>query len=661
MWYDGVMRMSLLLLAALWAAPLAPAQSVVTEPAVPAPAFAASEVAEQLPALAMLPQQTEGFISLGHPSALAQQCGAGEEMVQGTADVEGVALGFSAGSAEALRRALPLLNLLQTEEAEESPAALWAAAAHELPARIIRLQDAQHTQENIDMALAALEQWHLPPVYAVVSVRPESAAQLPEWQRRLVEELSADAHAEPLSAGDWKGVRLHVSPEEIEPAEQFSLLQKVRLTEALKRFSLCVMCTVREHALVVAVCTDPAEAQPAVSPVSSVLSSEHSAFLSSRPRLFAAGYVCPALQALQREAQLQSMRSLFGFATGVFKTLAVEDAPALDVYQGAVNALACLQEQAERLCPEQKRAGTMLAWTEGDTLCMESESDACGSRFLPTEGVALPESDSRFFTLVSDPMERRNRVEFASVLQACVDLTEGVAETLSNENRETLQSVLMQYRLFQSEQEAFGAAFESWDRGLNGRVAVVADGQGEVPASLIGGSPAHMVPIPRVAVCAGMRHRAEVAAAWDKALAAAGASLRKMGADESVLRELPLTSAQEGNVSLHSLSLPMCCPAFSPSVALSERQWVLSSSAVLGAQLAAAPVQVPAVVGGASFCFRPQPLAELLQKMAAEESELAEYAASAAQMAERVREVSGQLTITPEDVMRLRVEVKLRR
>ncbi|MCQ2365100.1 MAG: hypothetical protein MJ051_06065 [Akkermansia sp.] len=655
------MKISLLLLAALWVAPLTLAQSVLPEPAEPVSAIAASGVAEQLPALALLPQQTEAFISVGHPAALAEKFGTPAESVQAVSDVEGVALGFSTGSAEALHRALPLLHLAESEETEESPAALWAAAAHELPARIIRMQYAQHTQENVDMALTALEQWHLPPVYAVVSVRPEAAAQLPEWQRRLVEELSADTHAEPMSRGDWKGVRLHLSAEEIEPAQRFSLLQKVRLTEALKRVSLCVMCTVREHALVVAICSAPEEAQPAVSPVSSVLSSEHAAFLASRPHLFAAGYVSPALQALQRDAQLQSMRSLFGFATGVFKTLAVEDAPALDVYQGAVNALACIQEQTERLCPEQKRAGTLLAWDEGDTLCMESEGDACGSRFLPTEGVALPESPSRFFTFVSDPMERCTRVEFAAVLQAFVHLTEGVAETLSNENRETLQSALMQYRLFQAEQDAFAAAFDSWNRGLSGRVAVVADGQGEVPASLIGGSPAHMVPIPRVAVCAGMRNRADVAEAWAQALSAAGASLRKMGADDSVLREMPLTSSQEGAVTLHSLSLPMCCPAFSPSVALSERQWVLSSSAVLGAQLASAPTSAAGAVGSASFSFRPQPLAELLQKMSAEESELAESAASAARMAERIREVSGQITITHEDTMRLHVDVKLRR
>lgn len=655
------MRMSLLLLAALWAAPLAPAQSVVAEPAVPVTAFAASEVAERLPALALLPQQTEAFLTLGHPSTLAQQCGAGEEAVQGTAEVEGLAIGFSSGCAEALHRALPLLHLTESAETETAPAECWAAAAHELPARIIRLQYAQHAQEDIDMALSALEQWHLPPMYAVVTVRPESAAQLPEWQRRLVEELSADAHAELLSVGEWKGVRLHVSPEEIGAAEHFSLLQKVRLAEALKRFSLCVMCTVREHSLVVAVCSAPGEAQPAVSPVSSVLSSEKAAFLSARPGLFAAAYSSPALQSLCRDAQLQSVRSFFGFATGVFKTLAVEDAPAVQVYQGAIKALACLQEQAERLTPEHHRAATMLAWTEGDSLCMESETDACGSRFRAAEGMALPEEPTRFFTLVSDPIERSKPLDMAAVLQACVSLTEGVAETLSNENRESVQSILMQYRLFQAEQEDFAAACAAWSRGLSGRVAIVADAKGEVPASLIGGSPVHMVAIPRVAVCAGMLDRAEMGGAWDKALSAAESSLSKMGADASPLRELPLASSAEGAVTLHSLALPMCCPAFSPCVALSERLWVLASSADMGAQLAAAPVTAPAAVGCARFSFRPQPFAELLQKLAVQEPGMAESAATAAQVAARVSELSGLITITPEDVLRVHVELKLRR
>lgn len=654
------MRMPLLLCAALWAAPLVPAQSVVAEPAVSVPAFAASGVAEQLPALALLPQQTESFVSMGHPAVLAEKFGAPADVVS-AADVEGVALGFSTGCAEALRCALPVWHLLQSEETEESPAILWAAAAHELPAAVIRKQYAQHTQEDIDLALAALEQWHLPPVYAVVNVRPQAAAQLPEWQRRLVEELSADTHAEPFSAGEWKGVRLRPTAEQFGHADQFSLLQKVRLTEALKRFSLCVMCAVREHSLVVAVCSAPEEAQPAVSPVSSVLSTEKAAFLATHSNLIAASYTSANGQSLSRELQLQSVRSLVGFGTGVFKTLSVEDSPALEAYQGAVNALACLQEQAERLFPEQSGDGRMLAWEDGDYIRLESVSSAGGTRFLPAEGISLPEDPSCFFTCVSDPVERRNRVQFSAVLQACVDLAEGVAETLSNENRETLQSALMQYRLFESEQAGFSAAFDAWDRGLSGNVAVVADGKGEVPASLIGGSPAHMVPIPRVAVWAGMRNRGEVSAAWDKAMAAAESSLHKMGADESVLRELPLASSQEGAVTLYSLALPMCCPAFSPTVALGERHWVLSSSATLGAQLAAAPVALPASVGGAKFCFRPQPLAELLQKMATEESELGEYAASAARMAEHISEVSGSITISPDDLLHVHVDMKLHR
>lgn len=653
------MRISLLLLAALWVAPLAPAQSVVHEPPVPVSAHPGA--AEQLPALGLLPQQTESFISIGRTSMLAERFGATADVVQSSADVDGVALGFSTGCAEALRRALPVWQVLQAEETEDSPAILWAAAAHELPAAVIRKQYAQHTQENIDLALAALEQWHLPPVYVVVNVRPEAAAQLPVWQNRLVEELSADTHAEPFNEGEWKGVRLRPSAEQFGHADQFSLLQKVRLTEALKRFSLCVMCTVRDRSLVVAFCSVPEEAQPAVSSVSSVLSTEKASFLAAHPNLIAASYTSAGWQALSRELQLQTVRSLVGFGTGIFKTLSVEDAPAAEPYQGAVNALACLQEQAEHLFPEQSGDSTMLAWADGDYIRLESEGCAGGTRFLPAEGLVLSEDPSRFFSFVSGPIERRNRVQFSAVLQACVDLAEGVAETLSNENRETLQSALMQYRLFESEQAGFSAAFDAWNSGLSGNVAVVADGKGEVPASLIGGSPVHMVPIPRVAVWAGMRNRGQVSAAWDKLMAAAESSLRKMGADETVLRELPLSCSQEGSVTLHSLALPMCCPAFSPSVALGEHHWVLSSSAVLGTQLASAPVAAPASPGGAKFCFRPQPLAELLQKMAAEESELRESATSAARIAERISEVSGAITITPDDLLRVHVDMKLRR
>lgn len=655
------MRMPLLLCAVLWTAPLVPAQSVVDEPAESVPAFAASGVAEQLPALALLPQRTESFISVGHPAALAEKLGASAENVREASDVLGAAVGFSEGSAESLRRALPLLHLIEMAASDKIHAEQWMHAAHERSCAIIGKQSRQHVQDDIDMGLAAMEQWHLPPVYAVVTVRPEAVSQLQEWQRRLVEKLSAEPNTEPLSVGAWKGVRLHATESQFGRDWQFSQVQKARLAEALKRFSLCVICTVREHSLVIAVCSVPEEAQPAISSVSSVLSAEYASFLTAHPNLFAAAYLSPSLQALRRDAQLQSLRSLFGFSTGVFKTLSVEDVPASETYRGAVNALAFLQEQAENLCPEQRRASTTLAWEEGDCLRLECESDACGSRFLPAESVVLPEESSRFFSFASDPWVRPHPVPFGAVLQSCVDLSEGIAETLSNTNRENWHFVLMQYRLFETEQAGFSAAFTSCDRGLNGSWAVVADGKGEVPASLIGGSPAHLISIPRAAVWAGMRNRSELASAWEQALSSAASGLSKLGGDDSIFRNMPIASSQEGTVTLHSLSLPMCCPAFSPSVALGERHWVLSSSAVLGAQLASAPIAAPGPVGSARFCFRPQPLAELLHKMAAEESALNESAASASRMAEHISEVSGIITTTADDVLHLHVDLKLRR
>lgn len=646
--YDGAMKKFFALLAVWCCAVSAEAVSVL-------PAETTAETAlsaESLPALALLPQNTDSFLACGNADTLPAGWGAAES------EVESVAFGATAGCDAALRRLLPLLHLAEAEETDRALSLVWAACAHERSSAVIQRQEAQHRSEDIEQAIAALRDWHLPPLYGVVTLRREAAALAAEWQTALLAELKEDPTAEPLEVGEWKGVRLH-APQNWEE-EGLSLLQQVRLRDALEHFSVCVLTAIRERALVVVVCSDPAEAQPAVSPVSSVLQSEKVQFAAEHARPLIMASLSPEMGAPARECLLQTWRSLGGLATGVFKTLAVQDAPAQQSYHAAVAAVATLQEQAERLCPAMTRTSTLLGWAD-ENVHFEWTGSAAGGRFAAKESVTVPENEQTFFLLESDPMEGGTKLEAAAVLQACEQLLDGVAETLSNERRELLQNALMQYRLFGAEQQILGAAFAEWDKAYSGRVALVADACGEVPASLFGGSPVQVLPVPRVALCAGVRSRAEIESGRALLMQAAEQGMQKLGMENELADSLPMAQTQEGAAVLYSLALPMCCPGFSPSVAVADKTWVFGSSAALASQLANAPVAVPAGEGCARFFFRPQPLANLLQKLYADEpveSDEAQVARCMAAFATMVSEISARLTTSADDVMHLQLEIQ---
>lgn len=658
------MRKNVFLLAVMGAAPMLWAQEPAVLPlsADTAPSEVSAAVQqESLSALALLPQNTEAFVAVGNIPGFCKLAHLSAEEMNGAAEVESVAIGLGAGSAAALHAAQPILRLLMSDDTDGAPAEQWALHAHELTAGVIaRLWD-QHRQEEIDQAIAALGQWHLAPVTVVLTMREDAKAMTADTLAQLLlTELRAEEGVEAVEQGDWKGVRMGVPEEALEDVE-LTALQKVQLREALKRVSLNVLCTVRERSLVVVLCSNPAEAETAVSPVSSVLASEKLNFARTVEKPLVAAFIPASLQNECRELQLHPVRSFTGFATSVFKTLAVQDAPALKTYQSAVEAVANLQAQAEAYSPLADAPVTLLAWADGD-LHIESSWDANGVRFVPSEHLTLPQSPDTIFTYQGDAMQRSVPFRGAELIKSCETLADGVAETLNNEEREAAQAFLMQYRLFSAEQAALGQAFTAWDHAFTGSMDMVVDGQGSIPASLLGGSPAQMTACPRVALAAGLRNRAKLESGRLLFMQAVKQGMQKLGQNPSAVQDLPLSSSQDGAVTLHSVSLPFCCPGFSPSVAVTEKTWVLCTSAAHGVELAKAAPVAPASEGKARFSFNPRTLASLLQQLQSampEDADMAEAAQNAAAFADAVNSIDGTLTITPDDLMHLRVNVKM--
>lgn len=662
------MKKTHIILTVLSVVPLCGAQNLEVVPMSADTAAAvglAQQEADIHSSLALLPQDTETYMALGNLPGAAKLAGMPAEALGEASVVESVALGLGAGTANMLRQALPLYRALAMSESLSELSSNWAAAAHEQAAAVIKAQGLQQLQEANDQMIDAVASWRTAPVYAVVTVREEGREMLPALQQGLLSELCADDGTETVVQGDWQGARFRISAEDIQEmlAElDLTALQKVKLEGALSKLSLQVLVTVRNRSLVVAVCSDAADVNLAATPADSVLGTDKTAFLKQQHNPLAGSYLPAELNNVCRELNLQTTQSLAGFATGVFKTLSAESAPDAVKYQETVAAIAALLEQTEKHSPAADAPTTLLLWEDGD-LHLDIAGDANGARFAAAESVALPTNDKTFFSFTCDPIVGTPTCDGASLLRACETLAHGVAATLNTDAQMQVQGLMEQYHLFDSEKETLGSAILTWKNAYTGRIAVVADAAGSVPASLMGGSPAQMVSVPRVAIAAGVAQRADIEKGRALFMQAVEQGMTKMGMPKEQLGALPMAESVSGAATLYSLALPMCCPGFSPTVGVSDKTWSLSSSAELAAAVADGAVSPAAAEGQATFCFMPKPVAALLTDAAAldpQNADLAEAAGAAQMFSSVVSQISGTVTLSADDLMHLHVDVKLR-
>lgn len=665
--YNFSMRKSFIVFAALSVAPLCVAQhpEVVPMPAEMAAAVGLTqEEADIYSSLALLQQDTEAYLALGNLSGLASLSGLPEEALGEVSVVESAALGLGTGSANMLRQALPLYRVLAMADSLSELSSNWAAAAHEQAAAVIRTQGLQQLQEANDQMIDAVAAWRMAPAYAVVTVREEGREMLPSLQQGLLSELRAGEGAESVEQGDWHGARFRISENDIQEllaGADLTALQKVKLEGALSKLSLQVLVKVRDRSLVVAVCSDAADLSLAATPADSVLVTDKVAFLKQQNNPLVGSYLPAELNNACRELNLQATQSLAGFATGVFKTLSAESASDAGKYQNAVAAIATLLALTEKHSPAEDAPTTLLLWEDGN-LHLDIVGDANGARFAAAESVALPMNDKTFFTFTCDPIQKATSCDAAVVLQVCETLANGVSATLNADAQMQTQMVMEQYHLFDPERETLGRALLTWKNAFTGRVAMVADAAGSVPASLFGGSPAQMVTVPRVAVAAGVAERADIEKGRALFMQAVEQGMSKMGMPKEQFGELPMAETTSGTATLYSLAMPMCCQGFSPTVAVSDKTWSLSSAAELAAALADGAISPAAGEGQATFSFIPQPVAELLESAAAldpQNADLAEAAEVAAAVSSAVSQMSGTITLSADDLMHLHVEVKL--
>lgn len=663
------MKKSLLILAALGVAPLYAAPQV-SAPYLPATsAVSASQGVESSLAssLAVLPSDVEGFAALGHVPGFLGLAGMSPDEAGPVGLVESAAIGFGAGTSEMIQQAAPVYAAIALADTMEEMATAWADIAHGYATDVIGKQLKQHRQEETDRVLAAVSSFRCAPMYCVVTVTEDGRPLVEEMQRELLESILEDSDFMKEEIGPWKGGSISLSADDIQDvlgeADELTALQKVKLTEALRKFSLHLLCRVQGRSLVMCICTDPAELRLPDTPAASVLATQKCDFLKTAAEPMLAAYLPPSLSNNCHEMSYAPLRCLNGFATGVFKTLgsnAVNGSP--EPYRKAVEALATLGALSE--APTVTKPSTVLLWSD-ENVHLDIVTDAQGMRFIPKPKAIIPATDKNVFFLDCDATEGGKTCDVPAIVDACEKLAEGVAATLTPEDRQEAQMLLEQYHLFDSEKALLGSALTSWKNAFTGQVSFVVDTAGSVPASMFGGSPVKEVPVPRVAISKGIADRSQIGAGSASFMQAVKQGMEKMGEDASVFDDVPVSVTQSGEATLHMLALPVCCPGFSPTVAISDKTWSLSSSAALAEAWAKCALTPEATEGKAVFAFTPAPLVGLFSGLAASDlpedgkQEFAEAAEAAEEISSVISSVTGTLTTPGDGCLHLHVDVNM--
>lgn len=667
--YSADMKKSLMILAALGVAPLyaAPQVSAPYLPATSAVSASLGVESSIASSLAVLPSDVEGFAALGHVPGFLGLSGMSLEEAGPIGQVESAAFGFGAGTSEIIQKAAPVYSAIALADTMGEMATAWADVAHGYATDVIGKQLKQHGQEEMDRVLAAVSSFRCAPIYCVVTVTEDGRPLVEQMYQEGLESIQEDPDFIKEEIGPWKGGSISLSADDIQEvlgdADELTALQKVKLTEALRKFTLHLLCRVQGRSLVMCICSDPAELRLPDSPAASVLATSKCDFLKTAAEPMAAAYISPSLSNHYREMSYSPLHSLNGFATGVFKTLGsnpVNGSP--EPYQKAVEALATLATQLES--PDVTKPTTVLLWSDQD-IHLDIVTDAQGMRFIPKEKALIPATDKNVFFLDCDASEGGKTYDVPAIVDACEKLAEGVAATLTPEDRQEAQMMMEQYHLFDSEKALLGSALTSWKNAFTGQVSVVVDTAGAVPASMFGGSPVQSVPVPRVAINAGVADRSQIGAGSASFLQAVKQGIEKMGEDASALDDVPVSVSQSGEATLHMLALPVCCPGFSPTVAISDKTWSLSSSAALAEAWAKCELTPAAAEGKAVFAFTPAPLAGLFSDLAASDipeagkQDFAEAAEVAEEISSVISSVTGSLTTPGDGCLHLHVDVNM--
>lgn len=655
------MRTTLMLMAAT-VAPLyaqqstAPVAQVYTDMATPATTATATPTqrAAAYPALALIPTDVESVVTINDLAGIvnsAAQLG-GEQAPAELMVLDSLAIATGKGTADAIKAAIPMLACKTGIDGkmEPLPQIDWGHYAKAPMAAIISQLADNYVKATKEAALKNISDTKLPPIYVVLTGKPQSEATLAEYYPMILEALTSDIEPDskeelrtPVDVNGFSGIKLDIRGESfIDPDYEFddekdtyvlkelSEEQKILSAAIDKRSDVYVVLRQQGNAIIGVIAENPDDIKLPATAEESILNTPGvqaaDANLDKSPVMLS--YTAPAMLQNIAEIQYTPHVQIAQLVADTFTAMAAAATDAekatFEAAAGSVNML--LTAAKSLLIPTGNVPDLCQIWKGENSIELQYTGNSQGISYAPGKLSLTAQADKPDTIFYAEQTPAT-----IAAIPTCTDIIDAVVNAYNG----YCASIKDEYKVGLEEQEAALAflpeckelcnIFGSIGSGLGNSSAIVIDSAGSMPA-ILGGAPGNTTKIPRISFYSGVTDRTKLSDGWQSLLNFAAGVATKLGSDPTVVQMLPIVPTPVGNATSYSVALPWFTPDMVPNLTVSDTALAAGSSSVYNAEL------VTSATGnmdfaGAVFSLKFEPLAKTIRGIANELNAAAKAAA----------------------------------
>ena len=555
----------------------------------------AAKRAAKLPALGCVPANADMVVAAADAGAcsleLMRLLGAdkpSDELTRRLSSISSAALVAGVGGASTLEQAMPILLQSSQMAMLDEAQSYWLEHAKPAYADAIRRAFAKQMNQEREHVLSSYEQFRLTPIYYALTAVPGREEDFRALHGEMLEGLRRTAQERPELSyeqlGAFAGVRMSQLDAWTWLMKQAPEDENLRRAMAQRQVHLLSM--VQGGVALFVLCEHPGDIDLPQQPEFSMLLSPKlngaDAYMDS---LLATGWMSSAFSKAAHACMEADRFPLARAVVDALRSISEQDVANQAAYSAAVKDIIRLVWQPP-FFDDIRKPFALQIWQQGKELYMECTSDACGMDFAPGHLQLVGQAvrpDSVFYmesTAFSAPHPPNGTDFWENLSSSMLGAGKGIACTLKEEHRHTVDVYLRFAKLFMPEIQALGSAVESLCSGLGAPFAL----------ELVQEKGDDGKPHTAWAFCSAVRDRAGLGQSWQQMLTAVGQAAGKMGLPPMLVQALPVSDEKLGGSAVaHAIDLPGERVKALPQVAVSDSRFVMGNSAAFNADLMAAP------------------------------------------------------------------------
>ena len=563
---------------------------------------------ERCPALACLPAKSEGFIAITGISKMLSDLPA---VIPPLLSVRDVAVSIEESSAEQLEQAMVIMNyMMQARKDKDTLSKVidsWKMAAKPEIGQIIADSYESSSTEIKHAAAAALSKLDnitIPAIYCAITAEPGKEEEFARFYEELADRIKyADENGSPSESGGWIDAK-RTLPLSLPGIDDVKVTKTIHtLLRKVDNAIIYVVCEKPEN---VSLPTNVADTLAASDKVSKA--DEH---LSS---LIATAWGSPALSNLYLRLSYDygATHVVLKQIEKIFRDLSQNATPDQETYKTAADSVARISAKLHPTLPETKKPVTLQVWKGSPKdYCFSLSMDAMTLQYEPgtLKHTSRLQDPNTIIYLETTASTSGVPSSIDTSADTYFNISKGITCTLIEELQDDMSGKLQVAELFKPDVQAVGSALETVLSGLEAPASFIVSNSSadatNIPASML---------IPGVAITAAVKDRSALAKGWDQLIAAANAISQKANGPADLAPMLPIVPRTlSGAVTNYVLALPFLPVKVEPQVAVSDKQFMISTSNSLTEQLVEEEAGAGVPFCGTVASFRVAPLAEFFR------------------------------------------------